>query len=49
MLCTANGRIDVAVPGKLQVYDRLTGRECWTCKSLLRTIMATAVVQDDLT
>ena len=49
VLCTANGRTDVvtAGSGKLQGYDPDTGKELWTCNSLLRTIMTTPVVQDD--
>lgn len=50
VLCTANGRTDVVVAGsgKLKGYDPKTGRERWHCDSLLRTIMTTPVVQDDL-
>lgn len=49
VLCTANGRTDVVVAGsgKLKGYDPQTGKELWTCNSLLRTIMTTPVVQDD--
>ncbi|MEO2031130.1 MAG: PQQ-binding-like beta-propeller repeat protein [Planctomycetaceae bacterium] len=49
VLCTANGRTDVVVAGsgKLKGYDPDTGRELWTCNSLLRTIMTTPVVDDD--
>ena len=49
VLCTANGRTDVVVAGsgKLKGYDPATGKELWTCNSLLRTIMVTPVVQDD--
>ncbi|MDA1014845.1 MAG: PQQ-binding-like beta-propeller repeat protein [Planctomycetota bacterium] len=48
-LCTANGRTDVVVAGsgKLKGYDPATGKELWTCNSLLRTIMNTPVVQGD--
>lgn len=49
VLCTAGGRTDIVVAGsgKLKGYDPATGRELWTCNSLLRTIMTTPVVQDD--
>jgi outer membrane protein assembly factor BamB len=49
VLCTANGRTDVVVAGsgKMKGYDPATGKELWTCNSLLRTIMVTPVVQDD--
>lgn len=49
VLCTANGRTDVVVAGsgRMQGYDPRTGREIWTCNSLVRTIMTTPVVQGD--
>ncbi|MEQ9408699.1 MAG: PQQ-binding-like beta-propeller repeat protein [Fuerstiella sp.] len=49
VLCTADGRTDVVVAGsgKLKGYDPESGKELWTCNSLLRTIMTTPVVQDD--
>ncbi|MCA9110753.1 MAG: PQQ-binding-like beta-propeller repeat protein [Planctomycetaceae bacterium] len=49
VLCTADGRTDVVVAGsgKLKGYDPETGKERWTCNSLLRTIMTTPVVVDD--
>ena len=49
VLCTANGRTDVVVAGsgKMKGYDPATGKQLWTCNSLLRTIMTTPVVVDD--
>ncbi len=49
VLCTAGGRTDVVVAGtgKLKGYDPETGRELWTCNSLLRTIMTSPVVVGD--
>ena len=42
-------RTDVVVAGsgKLKGYDPKTGKQRWTCNSLLRTIMTTPVVQGD--
>lgn len=50
VLCTANGRTDVVVAGtgKLKGYDPATGKELWTCNSLLRTMMTTPVTRGDL-
>lgn len=50
VLCTANGRTDLVVAGsgKLKGYDPATGREIWTCNNLLRTIMTSPVVHDDV-
>lgn len=50
VICQANGRTDVVVAGtgKMKGYDPADGRELWTCNSLLRTIMVTPVVKDDL-
>lgn len=49
VLCTANGRTDIVVAGsgKMKGYDPATGKELWTCNSLLRTIMTTPVVHED--
>jgi len=49
VLCEAGGRTDVVVAGsgKLKGYDPATGKERWTCNSLLRTIMTTPVVYED--
>ena len=49
VICTANGQTDVVIAGsgKLKGYDPKTGKERWTCNTLLRTIMTTPAVQDD--
>ena len=49
VLCTANGRTDVVVSGsgKLKGYDPKTGKEIWTCNTLLRTMMTTPAVEGD--
>lgn len=48
VLCTAGGRTDLVVAGsgKMKGYDPATGREIWTCNTLLRTIMVSPVVHD---
>jgi outer membrane protein assembly factor BamB len=48
VLCKANGRTDVVVAGsgKMKGYDPATGKELWTCNTLLRTIMTSPVVKD---
>jgi outer membrane protein assembly factor BamB len=48
VLCEANGRTDLVVAGsgKMKGYDPATGRELWTCNTLLRTIMTSPVVHD---
>jgi outer membrane protein assembly factor BamB len=50
VLCTANGRTDLVIAGsgKLKGYDPATGAERWTCNTLVRTIMTSPVVQDDV-
>lgn len=50
VLCTANGRTDLVVSGtgKLKGYDPATGKERWTCNTLLRTMMTSPVVRDDV-
>jgi outer membrane protein assembly factor BamB len=50
VLCEAGGRTDLVVAGsgKLIGYDPETGAERWTSRSLLRTIMTSPVVRDDL-
>ncbi len=50
VVCEANGRTDLVVAGsgKLKGYDPATGRELWTCNTLLRTIMTTPVVHDGI-
>ena len=42
------GDIVVAGSGKMKGYDPTTGAEKWTCNTLLRTIMVTPIVQDDI-
>ncbi|MFQ5734746.1 MAG: PQQ-binding-like beta-propeller repeat protein [Planctomycetaceae bacterium] len=48
VICKAGGREDIVVAGtgKLKGYDPATGKELWTCNSLLRTIMTTPVVRN---
>lgn len=48
VLCEAGGRTDLVIAGsgKLKGYDPATGRELWTCNTLLRTIMTTPTVHD---
>ncbi|MEX2579772.1 MAG: PQQ-binding-like beta-propeller repeat protein [Verrucomicrobiales bacterium] len=50
VICEAEGRTDLVIAGsgKLKGYDPETGEERWTCNSLLRTIMTSPVVRDDL-
>jgi outer membrane protein assembly factor BamB len=50
VIVTAGGRTDVVVAGsgKMQGYDPNDGKLIWTCNSLLRTIMVSPVVQDDM-
>jgi len=50
VFCTARGRTDLVVAGtgKLKGYDPATGKERWTCNTLLRTIMTSPVVKDDV-
>lgn len=50
VLCKANGRTDVVIAGsgKMKGYDPKTGKELWTCNSLLRTIMTTPVVRNGI-
>lgn len=49
VMCTANGQTDLVVAGsgKLKGYDPATGKERWTCNTLLRTIMTSPVVVRD--
>lgn len=49
VVCTANGRTDLVVAGSglLKGYDPATGKELWSCRSLLRTIMTSPVVRGD--
>jgi outer membrane protein assembly factor BamB len=50
VLCQAGGRTDLVVAGsgKLKGYDPETGKERWTCNTLLRIIMPSPVVKDDV-
>jgi outer membrane protein assembly factor BamB len=50
VLCEAGGRTDIVVAGtgKLKGYDPATGKEIWTCNTLLRTVMTTPVVKDGI-
>lgn len=50
VLCTAEGRTDLVIAGtgKLKGYDPQTGKELWTCNTLLRTIMTSPVVHDGI-
>ena len=47
-LCDSGTRTDliVAGSGKLKGYDPATGRELWTCNTLVRTIMTSPVVHE---
>jgi outer membrane protein assembly factor BamB len=49
VLWRADGRDELVVAGtgKLKGYDPKTGKELWTCNTLLRTIMTTPAVSDD--
>jgi len=48
VLCEANGRTDLVIAGsgKLKGYDPSTGKELWTCNTLLRTLMTSPTVHD---
>jgi outer membrane protein assembly factor BamB len=50
VVCRAGEREDIVVAGtgKLIGYDPATGKQRWTCNSLLRTIMTSPAVQDDV-
>jgi outer membrane protein assembly factor BamB len=50
VMCEANGRTDLVVAGsgKLKGYDPATGKELWTCNTLLRTIMTSPVVENGI-
>lgn len=50
VLCEAGGRTDLVISGtgKLIGYDLATGKELWTCKTLLRTMMTSPVVKDGI-
>ena len=48
VICKAGGQEDIVVAGsgKLKGYDPATGKELWSCNSLLRTIMTSPVVHN---
>lgn len=48
VICEAHGQTDLVVAGtgKLKGYDPETGKERWTCNTLLRTNMTSPVVRD---
>ncbi len=48
VICEAQGQTDIVVAGtgKLKGYDPETGKERWTCNTLLRTTMTSPVVKD---
>jgi outer membrane protein assembly factor BamB len=50
VICRAGGREDIVIAGsgKLKGYDPQTGKELWACNTLLRTMMTTPAVVDDL-
>lgn len=50
VMCETKDRTDLVVAGsgKLKGYDPATGRELWTCNTLLRTIMTSPVVYDGI-
>lgn len=50
VLCEAGGRADLVIAGsgKMKGYDPATGKELWTCNTLLRTIMVSPVVHDGI-
>ena len=49
VICKAGDQTDVVIAGsgKLKGYDPHTGKERWTCNTLLRTIMTSPAVDDD--
>ncbi len=48
VICETKDRTDIVVAGtgKLIGYDPATGKERWTCNTLVRTVMTTPVVKD---
>lgn len=48
VICEANGQTDLVVAGtgKMKGYDPDTGKERWTCNTLLRTTMTSPIVKD---
>ena len=49
VVCRAGDQTDLVMAGtgKLKGYDPATGKQRWTCNTLLRTIMTTPAVYDD--
>jgi outer membrane protein assembly factor BamB len=50
VVCEAKGRTDIVVAGtgRMIGYDPATGKERWTCNTLVRTVMTTPVVKDGI-
>jgi len=50
VICHIGNRAEIVIAGtgKMKGYDPATGRELWTCNTLLRTIMTTPVVRGDV-
>jgi outer membrane protein assembly factor BamB len=50
VICEAGGRTDLVIAGtgKMKGYDPATGKEIWTCNTLVRTIMTSPVVHDGI-
>ncbi len=50
VICRAGAQEDIVIAGsgKLKGYNPENGQERWTCNTLLRTIMTTPAVKDDL-
>lgn len=50
VICHANGRDEIVIAGsgKLKAYDPQTGGQLWSSNTLLRTIMTSPVVADDV-
>jgi outer membrane protein assembly factor BamB len=50
VLCEAGGRTDLVVAGsgQLKGYEPATGKELWTCNTLVRTLMTSPVVRDGI-
>lgn len=48
VVCEAEGQTDLVIAGtgKLKGYDPATGKERWTCNTLVRTLMTSPVVRD---
>lgn len=50
VLCEVDGQTDIVVAGSgmMKGYDPETGKERWTCNTMLRTIMTSPVVKDGI-